>query len=135
MLLEHGNGLQTREKLSLHCAHTGRHWPGGEVGRNDKGNVGHRTSHCCSGHPRNQLSGWKHNGTSSLKRGVKSDTRSGNRDYQKKEPLLLETSQVQMAKSARIKKTHLVNPNEKDQGLFKKVGLQLVPHYCFIYVI
>lgn len=113
MLLEHGNGLQTREKLSLHCAHTGRRWLGGELGRYDKGNVGHRTSHCCSGRPRNQLSGWKHNGISSLKMGVKSDTRSGNRDYQKKEPLLLETSQVQMAKSARIKKTHLATQRKK----------------------
>lgn len=109
MLLEHGNGLQTREKLSLHCAHTGRHWPGEELGRYDKG----RTSHCCSGHPRNQLSGWKHNGTRSLKMGVKSDTRSGNRDYQKKEPLLLETRQVQMAKSAPIKKTHLATQMKK----------------------
>lgn len=43
---------------------------------------------------------------------VKSDTRSGNRDYQKTKqnktkPLLLETCQVQMAKSAHIKKNHL----------------------------
>lgn len=29
----------------------------------------------------------------------------------------------------------LSHPNVKDRGLFKKVGLQPVPHYCFIYVI
>lgn len=48
MLLEHRNGLRTWEKLSLHCAHTGKHWPGGRLGRYDKGNTGQgaRTSHC-----------------------------------------------------------------------------------------
>lgn len=118
-LWEHRNGLQTREKLSPHCAHTGRRWPG-ELGRYDKGHVGHRTSHCCAGRSRNQLSGWKHNGISSLKMGVKSDTRSGNRDYQKKEPLLLETRHVQTAKSARIKKTHLATQMKKTRVCSRK---------------
>lgn len=65
---------------------------------------------CCSGRARSQLSGWKHK-DHSLKMRVKSDTRGKNCDYQKKpktpKSLLLETCQVQMTKSALIKKTHL----------------------------
>lgn len=86
--------------------HTQESTPGGQLGRYDKGNAGDRTSHCCSGHPRNQVSGWKHNGSAAWKWEL-SLTPEVEIVTTKKKTLLLETCHTQMAKSAHIKKTHL----------------------------
>lgn len=123
--------------------HTRESTPGGQLGRYDKGNVGDRTSHCCSGHPRNQVSGWKHNGSApwkwelSLIPEVEIVTKKKNpqANKQTKKTLAVRNLPRSDGQECTHQEDPLSHPNVNGQGLFKKVDLQLVLHYCFIYVI
>lgn len=114
--------------------HTQESTPGGQLGRYDKGNAGDRTSHCCSGHPRNQVSGWKHNGSAAWKWEL-SLTPEVEIVTTKKKNLAVRNLPHSDGQECTHQEDPLSHPNVNDQGLFKKVGLQLVLHCCFIYVI